>query len=62
MVSCALTEAGGKTKEGKNVLFLKKKNQKNFIPRSVTSPHSACKEIKVFCFFSSEKKSLAFFF
>jgi hypothetical protein len=55
-----LTEAGGRSKEGQPVLFLKKE-PKNSNPRHVTLPHGACKEIKVFCFFSSEKKILSFF-
>jgi len=45
------------TTERKDLLFLKKKKQKDFYPRGC-GVCSAAIESKVFCFFSSEKKNL----
>jgi len=47
------------------MFFFEKKNQKTFVPslapRSGNGhPTGSCGEIKVFCFFSSEKKILSF--
>jgi hypothetical protein len=48
------------TQEGKQaVLFLKKKNQKNFYPWARALQLARAKGIKVFCFFFSKKKTLA---
>jgi hypothetical protein len=46
--------------------FFEKKNQKTFVPEAVTTIvvmtriFTRAQEIKVFCFFSSEKKTLLF--
>jgi len=39
------------------MFFLEKKNQETFVPRSVSFRAAPAREIKVFCFFSSEKKT-----
>jgi hypothetical protein len=38
--------------------FFEKKNQKTFIRFRVSVLKGACQRLKVFCFFSSEKKTL----
>jgi hypothetical protein len=49
----------GKGKEA--VLFLKKKNQKNFSHLALAVHPARAKWTKVFCFFFSKKKALACF-
>jgi hypothetical protein len=39
------------------MFFFEKKNQKTFVPRSVSLRATHATKIKVFCFFSSEKKA-----
>jgi hypothetical protein len=53
--------ADGQSKEGKNLLFLRKKKQKDFLPfgsQRLAPPRT--KVAKVFCFFFSKKKSLSY--
>jgi hypothetical protein len=56
-------DEGGNAQKAKDVLFLKKKNQKNFCSFAAASHWGldnrcrAWQEAKVFCFFSSEKKA-----
>jgi len=44
----------------KTLLFLKKKKQKDFYPRSFGACSTAI-DSKAFCFFSSEKKTFPYF-
>jgi hypothetical protein len=41
--------------------FFEKKNQKTFVVKTPFSGQNRDSDIKVFCFFSSEKKALPFF-
>jgi hypothetical protein len=41
----------------RKAFFFEKKNQKTFVSLSVLFPEARAKEMKVFCFFSSEKKA-----
>jgi hypothetical protein len=46
--------------KGSKAFFFEKKNQKTFGPRSVSIRTIFARKIKVFCFFSSEKKAFLF--
>jgi hypothetical protein len=39
------------------MFFFEEKNQKTFVPRSVSILVTPPQKVKVFCFFSSEKKA-----
>jgi len=48
--------------EKRKAFFFEKKNQKTFVPCSVCSRDTLLEKIKVFCFFSSEKKTFLSYF
>jgi hypothetical protein len=56
-------DRGGRADEGRQECsFFEKKEPKKLYASQRHFPHSVTEELKVFCFFSSEKKILASFF